>query len=251
MRQISLGTVVLGAKSWVMVLGLLVLARASCLTAQSVKEAPVVAPKPGVVDTTRRDSTAAIVQQGKRPVRETPNCMRAQPAPLCRVFLLAEDELDLPITTSHASNAAGIPPAADFEVRALAAFGAMVNQGRNGYGAVVTLTSDPHTARAMAFVLEARYRRWISRSFTIDAGLGFEHRSVAGDPTVSDPSAFVRGGNGITALVAVTPERFIGVVARADVVRGGGRTIHSTNLGLRSGWLAEKLLQYGGLLLTH
>ena len=227
---------------WSLVVGAMLVLGAFPLAAQS--EPAAVAPRTLTDSMRGRDSALVAQQQGKTKIQQAPNCMRAQPSPLCRMWMLSEVTTEWPITTTRSRDPVmnGEP---DFAMRAMISFGAMVNSGKNAWGAALTTGSEFAGPDYTPFSIEARYRRWVSRTFTLDAGAGYKRRQVLNDFGPNSPFNYT-SGNGVTAFAAITPNRYVGVLVRGDVLSGGGRPIHAISLGLRSGWLAEKLASWGG-----
>jgi hypothetical protein len=222
-----------------------VLVLASGARAQTIKEPPVVAPNTHA-DSMRGPDTTRVTatQQGKVPVQQAPNCMRAQPSPTCKMWMLWDVGTEWPIATTRSRNPLlyGEP---DFAVRATVTGGAMVNSGKNAWGAALTTGSEFAGPNYTPFALEARYRRWVSKTFTVDAGIGYKLRQIVNDFGPNSPFDY-KSGNGATVFAAVTPERYVGALVRGDVLHGAGRTVHAVSLGVRSGWFAEKLASWSG-----
>lgn len=196
-------------------------------------------------DTSSRDTSAKVRQQGSVRVRRAPNCFRAQPAPLCRVFMLSEFAFESPFASTRRTDPLGVDTR-DFRNRALWSMGAMRNVGRDSYGGVAAVAYEEATPGYMPWTIEARYKRWLTPRFTVDAGVGYKHRQVW-----SETAQALVPARGVTAMAGVMPTRYVGVSVRADVLSGGGRTAHGVSLGVRSQWLAEQFVRFTALAATR
>lgn len=183
--------------------------------------------------------SAAMAQQSPPP----PNCWRAQPSPPCPGFFITEFGLEVPVWTtrrrdfSAAGRARGDGTRRDFGLRPVWTFGFMGTKGPNSHGGTLSLTGDEQLGEAIQVTVEYRYRRWLQRAMALDGALGYRATKTWKDSVGLVPA------KGLTAMAGFTPNRYVGVLVRADLVRGGGRTTRGLGVGITSQWVSERFIQ--------
>ena len=89
-------------------------------------------------------------------------------------------------------------------------------------------------AGSIPMVLEYRYRNWLGESLAADVALGYKRNGFR------DPAQWVVPGKGLTTMIALTPNRWIGVSARADFMRAAGIDRRGLLLGVQSTRVSEE-----------
>ena len=200
---------------------LLLAASASAAAAQSepVATRPTQV-KPPVIDSgfvARQDSIDAAEAAA---ARQPPSCWRARS--FCPAFFIT----DLGVETALLSTRT---PMRDFEFRAVWTIGVMGGKGRHAHGAAFSLNGE--SAGEVPWMLEYRYRNWRGES-ALDAGIGFKRGNIG-------PWKIVRRMQGPTAFVGYTPNRWIGIDVRADVLRSSVRWHRDLAIGAKSTMVSE------------
>lgn len=181
------------------------------------------------MDSVSADSATTTDTQ---PARRGPGCYRAQSLPRCLGFLVTDFGFEHPVyTTRHTP--APIYSGRDFEQRVTFSLGAMRNFGRHAMGPVAAITSES----GPAWMLEWRYRNWLTATQAVDVGLGYKTNSVWQNDDVE------RRGRGVTAMIAWTPSRWIGVSARMELIRARDETHRGLLLGAQSTRVSEFILR--------
>jgi len=157
-------------------------------------------------------------------VRDTtppqPNCWRPQRRPPCDSYFLTEIGLEGPIRSRQ------------FGERVTWTFGVMGTHGNSSHGGAFTLYAEPQLDMSIPFSLEWRYRRWLSNSASANAALGYMRtRLIRGAETVP--------GQGVTAMIGLTANQWIGLTLRGELIRGGGHTARGFMLGATSTRVSE------------
>ncbi|HMC55118.1 MAG TPA: hypothetical protein VKH19_08120 [Gemmatimonadaceae bacterium] len=181
------------------------------------------------------DSTF-VVQQARdsttRANAEQNHCWRPHRAPTCPGFFLTELAVEVPIGSTRRDDSRR-----DFEIRPVWSFGFMGSKGRNSFGGTSSLTGDPADDSYIPYTLEARYRRWLGNRWSADLSAGFKHSAIWRN------GMGLVGGHGMTAMLSVVANPYVGVALRTDIMRGGGRTARSLMGGVTSTRASEFLLK--------
>lgn len=183
------------------------------------------APEPVAVKPTY---TAPVVDSVETPVEEPPparrpGCWRAQPMPACPGFFLTDIGIETPLYSTRTNDAGRLR--GSVPMRLVWSIGFMGTSGRHSHGGAVALTSDDNVRAGT--VIEYRYRNWPGGNSAFDAGLGYRRTSVRqGDEMVQ--------ARGATLLAGYTPNRWIGVTLRGDVLRARGRSHNALMIGATS-----------------
>ena len=199
---------------------------ASAQSPEPVAVKPVYTP-PVVPDSTPTEPVEAAPQR--------PGCWRAQPRPQCTGFFLTEFGVEAPLYSSRSLQAGRMRR--DFPLRLVWSFGFMGTTGRHSHGGAVALTSDWMPDDGVPFIVEYRYRNWLDASAAMDASVGFKRSGVHHAPDASVTA------NGVTAMVGYTPNRWIGLSLRGDVVRARGRNHHAIMAGVQSTRASEFIVR--------
>ena len=183
------------------------------------------------MDSVSADSAVTDTQ----PARRGPGCYRAQSRSRCLGFLVTDFGFETPLyTTRHTPNT--FFDGRDFELRVVWSLGGMRNFGRHAMGPVASITSE-YSMNGLPWTLEWRYRNWLNSTQAVDAGLGYKTMSVWQNDGVE------RKGKGVTARLAWTPNRWIGVSAHMDLVRANDETHNALMLGAQSTLVSEFVLR--------
>jgi hypothetical protein len=180
--------------------------------------------------------TVAVDSAEARPA--PPSCWRARRRPPCEGFFLTELGVHVPIaTTGHRDPAGPSGAMKDFPTRVTWTFGLMATTGPHSHGGAFSITTEEGAAINL---VEYRYRRWLTSTSTIDAGLGFKTNAIWQPGEGFVPA---RGG---TVMLGFTPSHWVGASIRADVVRARGATHRGVLAGLHSTraseWLARVIV---------
>lgn len=177
--------------------------------------------KPTYVPPVMEDSIAPSEEQQPQPP-SGPGCWRAQPMPRCPGFFLTDIGVETPMFSR--SRASGRHRSA-FPMRLMWSVGLMGTSGRHSHGGAIAVTSDETANTGM--VIEYRYRNWLGGDGAFDAGLGYRRGSVhLASETVQ--------ARGVTLLAGYTPNRWIGVTLRGDLMRAHGRSHNALMIGVTS-----------------
>lgn len=156
-----------------------------------------------------------------------PLCWRPRPAPLCRAYIPTEFAYEHPVASTWTQT--GPFQEDDFNRRFTMAAGLMRNRGPStALGGLLAFTTD-HPEGLGLLRGEGRYRRWIGSRTGVDVGLGLAQQWVYSRDGVEDVRAV-----GFTAGVGLDFQ-FIGVDARIDRLRGGGRSRNGAFVGVHAG----------------
>lgn len=185
-----------------------------------------------VIDTTPRDSVRDSTTSPM--ARPRPNCWRAQPLPRCPGFFVTDIGVEVPVYTTRRREPLRSPSGRDFGTRLVWGIGFMRNFGDRAMGPVASITSDNAT-RGLPWMAEWRYRQWLSATGAVDVGVGYKTSSVW------QAGAGELRGRGVTAMVGWTPNRWIGLSARTDLVAARGQTHRAVLLGVESTRSSELL----------
>lgn len=190
------------------------------------------------------DTTTIVPEEQQRP-----NCWRAQSRPPCNGFFLTDLGIELPLRSTHhvdpADPAARGGRHADFQTRLVWTFGFMATKGRHSHGGAVSITSEETRSPGIPNVIEWRYRNWLGASAAVDVGVGYKANEVWA------PGVGLVGARGVTAMLAYTPMRYVGVSVRADLVRARGRDHRALLVGLQSTRLSEVMIKHTFLLIIR
>lgn len=169
-----------------------------------------------------------------------PSCWRARPRPPCEGFFITDFGIEVPVASTRRADAAGVRGGRgpDFGIRGLWTFGFMGTKGRHSHGATVSFLIDETTAESVPYTLEWRYRNWLGRSAAVDAAIGYKRAHMWQNGAGLVPA------RGMTMLVAITPNRWIGVSARVDLMRVDGRTPRALLLGVQSTRVSEEFIRF-------
>jgi hypothetical protein len=203
----------------------LLIAAAPGISAQSepVASRPT-APPVQVIDTTEQ----ILTQQGQ-PYR--PSCWRAHAQ--CKTYFLTDLGVEFPVwSTKHADPLTSAGRAADFKIRPVWTVGLMGVIGRHAHGGAFSLVGE-NGGDGIPLIFEYRYRNWLNQSAAFDAAIGYKQNGFM-LPSLGEVPA-----KGLTAMVALTPNRWIGVSARADFMRAAGAR-HALLLGVQSTRVSEE-----------
>jgi hypothetical protein len=172
--------------------------------------------------------TLATVPAADR--RIPPTCWRAKPRPPCNGFFLTDFGVEVPLRSTRHVDPANGRPRADFSERLIWTFGFMGTKGRHSFGPAISVTSEEFLG---VNIIEGRYRNWLGRSAAIDAAVGFKANDVrhAGGDRVR--------ARGVTAMLGFTPNRYIGVSVRGDLVRARERNHRAILVGATSTRFSE------------
>ena len=152
-----------------------------------------------------------------------PGCWRAQPTPRCPGFFLTDIGIETPLYSTRTGGAGRLR--GSVPMRLVWSVGFMGTSGRHSHGGAFALTSDDNVRAGT--VIEYRYRNWLGGNGAFDAGLGYRGTSVRqGDEWVQ--------ARGVTLLAGYTPNRWIGVTLRGDVLRARGRSHNALMIGAAS-----------------
>ena len=199
------------------------IALALCLAGTaSAQEPEPVAVKPTYVPPVLEDSIALPDEQAPQPA-SGPGCWRAQPMPRCPGFFLTDIGIETPMFSTRTRDAGRLRGA--FPMRLMWSIGLMGTSGRHSHGGAIAVTSD-ETVNA-GLVIEYRYRNWLGGDGAFDAGLGYRRGSVS----LSGETVQARG---VTLLAGYTPNRWIGVTLRGDLLRARGRPHSALMIGATS-----------------
>lgn len=163
-----------------------------------------------------------------------PSCWRAHPAPTCPGYFLTDFGAEFPITSSRGADPAGVTRT-DLPFRVTWTIGLMANSGRNAHGGSGGVAMEEHAN--VVPIVEYRYRRWLDRSATLDAGVGFRGASLVHPREGRVPA------RGVTLMAGYSPNRWIGATLRLDLVRGGGRTGRALMMGVQSTRVSEHMFR--------
>ena len=178
--------------------------------------------KPTYVPPVMEDSIAPPDEQEPQPA-SGPGCWRAQPMPRCPGFFLTDIGIETPMFSTRTRDAGRLRGA--FPMRLTWSVGFMGTSGRHSHGGALAATSDETVSAGM--VIEYRYRNWLGGDGAFDAGLGYRRGAVR------DASEMVRA-SGVTLLAGYTPNRWIGVTLRGDLLRARGRAHNALMIGATS-----------------
>lgn len=169
-----------------------------------------------------------------------PSCWRARPRPPCEGFFLTDFGLEVPVASTRRTDAPGVRggQGPDFGIRGVWTFGFMGTAGRHSHGATLSFLLDEMIGESLSYTLEWRYRNWLSRSAAVDAAIGYKRA-----PMWQNGAGLVPA-RGMTMLVALTPNRWIGVSARMDLMRVDGRTPRALLLGVQSTRVSEGAIKF-------
>ena len=179
------------------------------------------------------DSTEAVLTQQGAP--SVPSCWRARP--LCPVYFLTDIGIEFPVRqTSHPDPFVRGSRARDFDVRPVWTMGFMGTRGQHAHGPTVSLVGE-FVPTGLPFMLEYRYRNWLGPSAAVDVSLGYKRTGFyeTGNNLVL--------GKGLTAMIAWTPNRWIGLNARADIMRAASRDRRALLLGVESTRVSEYMFR--------
>ena len=144
----------------------------------------------------------------------------------------------------HYSRRGNSTGARDPEIRLLWSVGFMGTKGRHSHGGVATLVGEDLDGDHIPWMLEYRYRNWLTRSAAVDAGIGYKSTTLwhggRGD--------YVHAG-GPTMLLAFTPSRWIGVSLRYDLANGPGVSQRMLSVGAQSTRGSEYLFRFTAIAL--
>ena len=202
------------------------------------QEPEPVAVKPTYTPPVVVDSTVPPEQE-PAPAR-APGCWRAQPMPRCPGFFLTDVSIETPVYSSRSTDGVGVLRR-DFPVRLAWSVGFMATVGRHSHGGALAITSEETTSAGT--VIEYRYRNWLGGEGAFDAGVGYRRGSVR------SAGEFARADGG-TVMAGYTPNRWIGVTLRGDMMRARGRTHHALMLGATSTRASEFMFRavlYGAI----
>lgn len=178
--------------------------------------------KPTYVPPVLEDSIALPDEQAPQPA-SGPGCWRAQPMPRCPGFFLTDIGIETPLYSTRTGDAARLR--GSVPMRLMWSVGFMGTSGRHSHGGAFALTSDDNVRAGT--VIEYRYRNWLGGNSAFDAGLGYRGTSVRqGDEWVQ--------ARGATLLAGYTPNRWIGVTLRGDVLRARKRSHNALMIGAAS-----------------
>jgi len=187
--------------------------------------------------------TTTIVPEAPPP---RPNCWRAQSRPPCNGFFLTDLGIEVPLrSTRSADPAASGGEHIAFRTRLVWTFGFMATKGRHSHGGAVSITSEETRSPGMPNVIEWRYRNWLGASAAVDVGVGYKANEVW------EPGVGLVGARGVTAMLAYTPMRYVGVSVRADLVRARGRDHRALLVGVQSTRLSEVMIKHTFLLILR
>jgi hypothetical protein len=178
------------------------------------------------------DSVEAPVDSAPR---QGPNCWRAKSGEQCIAFFVTDIGLEYPLYTTRRTQPVKSLGDLDFDLRMVWTLGVMRNIGRHATGPAVSITSEPPIGR-LPWMLEWRYRNWLNSNSAVDVGVGYKTNSVW-------QNGEELKGRGVTAMVAWTPNRWIGVSARTDIVGARGRTHRAIMIGAQSTRASEFILR--------
>lgn len=156
-------------------------------------------------------------------------CWRPRPAPVCRAYVPTEFAYEHPVASTWVELGQSGLREDDFGRRFVLALGLMRNRGSSTAlgGLVAISTDDPEVFGLLR--AEGRYRRWVGSGAGIDVGLGLAQKSVYSDPCCD----YVRA-RGLTAGIGFDLG-YVGVDARIDRLRGGGRSQNGAFVGVHAG----------------
>lgn len=220
-------------KSWT----ILLICAASALPAQEpVAERPRHIPPP--VDTTIQAVDSANTGAPR------PNCWRASPRPPCEGFFLTEIGVDFPMLSTRRDDPATLARR-DFGARMMWSFGIMGTKGRHSHGGVFSFGPEGGVDERIPHSFEYRYRNWLNEGTAVDAGIGYRATGMWKNGTGLIPA------KGVTAMVAFTPNRWIGVSLRGELVRSGGRERRALLAGVQSTRGSEFALKWTAILIVR
>jgi hypothetical protein len=143
--------------------------------------------------------------------------------PRCPGFFLTDIGIETPMFSTRTRDGGRYRGA--FPMRLMWSIGMMETSGRHSHGGALAVTSDETVNAGM--VIEYRYRNWLGGDGAFDAGMGYRRGSVR------DSSEMVRA-RGVTLLAGYTPNRWIGVTVRGDLLRAQGRSHNALMIGVTS-----------------
>jgi hypothetical protein len=187
-----------------------------------------------VIDSTEMAPTQ---DSAATPASTAPGCWRAQSR--CSSFFLTDMGVEFPLHSTRL----GEPTASgrrrsDFGTRLMWTFGVMGTKGRQSHGAAFSIASELSSSAFFPYTFEYRYRNWVTSTSALDGGLGYKTHEVWVDGVGAVK------GHGMTAMLAFTPSRFIGVNARFDLIRARGTNHSAVLLGLQSTRLSEVMMRF-------
>lgn len=168
--------------------------------------------------------------KAQSPPEPASNCFVGRPMPKCKTFWLTE--------FAYHRRAIGTGFVEDFETASFERpdlddhyswdIGVMWNRGpRTALGGTLHLGGGGSEVR---IGLKGRHRRWIAGKGVMDVSAGVLRATVrAPHPTLSAP------GYGLTGDIALGWRDWAALTARADVLRGDGRTVSALYGGIRLG----------------
>lgn len=188
---------------------------------------------PPALDSTAADSAAADS------VPPPPSCWRARPRPPCDGFFLTDFAFEMPLASTRRADAPNVAEGRrpDIPMRAVWTFGFMGTKGRHSHGGAVSLTSEEIGRASLPFTAEWRYRNWLGTSAAVDAAIGYKSAPMWKNGTGLVPA------RGMTMMVGFTPNRWVGVSARVDLMRVDGRTPRAVLLGIQSTRVSEEFIR--------
>lgn len=203
-----------------------VLARGAHAQSEPVAERPVHTPP--VLDSTMVVDSAVAPPAGG-------GCWRARPRPHCAGFILTDFGVEVPVRSARFRATDGSMQR-EFATRLVWTFGVMGNAGRYSHGGALSFTAGT-TTDGIGSIVEYRIRNWLSRSAAVDAALGYESADVW------NPGAGWARGRGLTAMLAFTPTRFVGLSARGSLLRSRGTSHSALLLGVQSTRASEFIVR--------
>lgn len=192
-------------------------------------------------------ATAAGGQAPSSPVdTAAPICWRARPLAECRRWVITEVAMEQPMGSTgadHTFGPGGSYYSDDFGTRLTFTLGGMKNVGpTRAVGLTAALSMDDPDALVPNRV-EARYRRWIDRTNGFDLSAGLARKTIRGDDELQ---SIVALGPTVSAGVTTT---YFGIDGRVDLLRGNGRPVMATFIGVRAGSRAGPIVAVSGFLL--
>lgn len=165
-------------------------------------------------------------------------CWRARPVESCRSWIVTETAIEMPVRSTYSLHplGAGVTEQnADFGGRVTFTGGVMFNlSAKDALGFTGTIPGR----------IEGRYRRWLTTKDAMDASLGPARKIIRGADGIDSVTA-----RGITASVGVS-NTYIGLDARADLMRGDRRTVTGYFVGVRAGSRAGPVVAVAGFVLA-
>lgn len=164
----------------------------------------------------------------------TPSCWRARR--LCPAYFLTDIGVEFPVAYTRQPNSS-FGYDGDFDIRFVWTIGVMGNRGRHSHGGAVSLVGVGAN-EGFPFTLAYRYRNWLGESAAVDLSLGYIQHGFYGIGRET------HRGKGVTTMIAWTPNRWIGLSARGDFMRAGGRDRRALMLGVQSTRVSEYAFRF-------